>query len=479
MIAKHPARWRASQWLGGIVLLVSLALAAAPIRLSARPRDAALSPQERIDIFEKVWSDIRDLYYDPTFHGVNWDHVHDQYLPEVRSATDDEDYYAIVRRMTGELHDAHTRFYSPEQWKRIKLHEYASLGFTAAEVEGKPVVTAVENDSDAARSGIAPGMILVSVDGKPVAARLIEAAASREPSSSQRADQLFVYRDVFSAPVGSSVKISLTRADGSTLYANLTAKIYPNAPEVRARQLPSGEGYIEFDGFNHRTQKDFKAALRKFRGAPGVIVDLRWNGGGELDPAIAIAGYFLNDKTLIAKYSTRTGKPIAWVGGLIKLKLDVEAGQSGEAVYTGPVTLLVGPRTASASEIFAGGMQEIGRAKVIGTQTCGCVLGITKPREMKGGSVLEISESMWMTPKGRKLEGAGIMPDKVVAPTIADLQQKRDPALAEAEGIVKQPQSADPPHSSLSQRSANSTSYIKPTPSSYLERASPVSSRTQ
>ena len=106
------------------------------------------------------------------------------------------------------------------------------------------------------------------------------------------------------------------------------------------------------------------------------------------------------------------------------------------------MTLLVGPRTASASEIFSGGMQEIGRVKVIGTQTCGCVLGITKPREMKGGSVLEISESMWMTPKGRKLEGDGITPDKIVAPTIADLQQKRDAALAEAEKSLQQSKSA-------------------------------------
>ena len=177
-----------------------------------------------------------------------------------------------------------------------------------------------------------------------------------------------------------------------------------------------------------------------------MIVDLRWNGGGELDPVVAIAGYFLSDKTLIAKYSTRTGKPITWFGGMVKLKLDVEAGQRGEAIYTGPVTLLVGPPTASASEIFSGGMQEIGRVKVIGTQTCGCVLGITKPREFKGGSVLEISESMWMTPKGRKLEGHGITPDKIVAPTIADLQKNRDPALAEAEKSLQQSKSATLAH---------------------------------
>ena len=426
---------------GAVALCFALASTTVSIAIAAR-EPAVLSQQDRIDVFEKVWRDIRDFYYDPGFHGVNWDQIHEQYLPQVRAAKDDDDFYAIVRRMTSVLHDAHTRFYSPDQWKRIKLHERAGFGFTAADVQGKTAITTVEKGSDAERSGIQPGMIVVSVDRQAIADRIADAAAKHEASSSPRADQLLVYRDVFSAPIGSSVKMVLARADGSTFEATVTAQVYPNGPEVESRVLPSGEGYIEFNGFNHKTEKEFKSALQQVRQAPGVIVDLRWNGGGELDPVVAIAGYFLNDKTLIAKYSTRTGKPIAWFGGMVKLKLDVEAGQHGEAIYTGPVTLLVGPRTASASEIFSGGMQEIGRVKVIGTQTCGCVLGITKPREMKGGSVLEISESMWMTPKGRKLEGDGITPDRIIAPTIADLQQKRDPALAEAEKSLHQSKSA-------------------------------------
>ena len=428
---------------GVVALCAAIALVATAPSIAAPAREpAALSQQDRVDIFEKVWRDIRDFYYDPAFHGVNWDQIHEQYLPEVRAAKDDDDFYAIVRRMTSVLHDAHTRFYSPDQWKRIKLHERAGFGFGTAEIEGQTAITAVEKDSDADRAGIQPGMTVLSINGKPIADCIAEAAAKREPSSSARADRLLTYRDVFSAPLGSSVKIGLSRADGSTFDVTVTAQVYPNAPNVVSRLLPSGEGYIEFNAFTHKTEKEFKAALRKIAGAPGVIVDLRWNGGGELDPVVAIAGYFLDDKTLIAKYSTRTGKPITWFGGMVKLKLDVEAGQRGEAIYTGPVTLLVGPPTASASEIFSGGMQEIGRVKVIGTQTCGCVLGITKPREFKGGSVLEISESMWMTPKGRKLEGDGITPDKIVAPTIADLQKNRDPALAEAEKSLQQSKSA-------------------------------------
>jgi carboxyl-terminal processing protease len=83
-------------------------------------------------------------------------------------------------------------------------------------------------------------------------------------------------------------------------------------------------------------------------------------------------------------------------------------------------------------------MQDTQRAKIFGSQSCGCVLGIAKPRAMKGGGVLEMSEVLWFSPKGRKLEGTGIIPDHVVVPTMFDLQRGRDAVLAEADkSLVK------------------------------------------
>src|SRR5258708_31495652 len=83
-------------------------------------------------------------------------------------------------------------------------------------------------------------------------------------------------------------------------------------------------------------------------------------------------------------------------------------------------------------------MQDTQRAKIFGSQSCGCVLGIAKPRVMKGGGVLEMSEVLWFSPKGRKLEGTGIIPDKIVVPSVADLQRRRDTVLAEADkGLVR------------------------------------------
>src|SRR5260370_17017396 len=84
-------------------------------------------------------------------------------------------------------------------------------------------------------------------------------------------------------------------------------------------------------------------------------------------------------------------------------------------------------------------MQDTQRAKIFGSQSCGCVLGIAKPRVMKGGGVLEMSEVLWFSPKGRKLEGTGIIPDQVVVPTMFDLQRGRDAVLAEAHKTLVKP----------------------------------------
>jgi carboxyl-terminal processing protease len=102
------------------------------------------------------------------------------------------------------------------------------------------------------------------------------------------------------------------------------------------------------------------------------------------------------------------------------------------------VVILVSEYSASATEVFSAGMQDSGRATLVGSPSCGCVLGITHDRVMKGGGVLEVSEVLWFSPKDRKLEGEGVIPDRAAAPTIASLQGKRDVVLEEGEKVLRE-----------------------------------------
>src|ERR1700730_2060737 len=397
-----------------------------------------LTAKDRKEVFEKIWKDIYDHYYDPSYNGVDWKEVHQRYAPLVEATKSDQEFYTLMSQMTSELHDAHTRFSSPEQWKSFRRQQGVTVGFSVDDIDGKTVVTSVTTGSDAAHAGIEPGMVVLRVDDTAVAQRVAEIEKKRLPSSSERATRWFIYNRVFAGPADTPVKVALQRADGSVFEVSVRRQIYSAAPEVTTHVLPSGNVYIRFDGFQRPITKEFRQALQKFRDAPGLIVDLRRNGGGDLAVLLPIAGYFFGRKTLFAKDSTRTGKPLSSYVGLFKLPLQLYVGRSGDQIYSGPVTILVDAHSASSSEVFAAGMQDTGRAQIIGSQSCGCVLGIARPRVMKGGGVLEMSEVLWFSPKGRKLEGIGIIPDKIVVPSVADLQRRRDPVLAEADkSLVK------------------------------------------
>jgi carboxyl-terminal processing protease len=401
-----------------------------------RAAEKELSPKDRASILEDVWRNVRDRYYDPEFHGVNWDDVGNRYRPLVEGVKNDSEFYALVNRMTGELHDGHTRFNSPEAWENREKDLGVSIGFFTAEREGAVVVTDVLPESGAAHAGIEPGMLVLTVNGKPIADLIAQAEKTVLPSSTERLTRRRVLASAYTGGIGAAFQVGLQRADGTKFEASVAKQILAMPPDVRDILLPSGEAYIRFDGFKPPVVQEFYDAIEKYRNAPGVIIDLRYNGGGQTNVLAAIAGYFFDAKTVIAESLSRKAIDSQEKSGESKTHRPMTAGKPGGQIYSGPVVILTTEATASSSEIFSAAFQDTGRAKIVGSQTCGCVIGIANNQKMKGGGVLEVSEVLYFTPKGRKLEGDGVTPDTKIVPTIADLQQKRDAALTQAEQML-------------------------------------------
>ena len=414
------------------------------ISMAASGTSRHLSPNDRIQIFEKVWKDIDDVYYDPEFGGVNWQAVHQKYQPLVGAAKDDSDFYSLLDHMTGELHDAHTRFSSPEQWRNHEKHEGVSVGFRPGYLEGKIVVLDVYPGSNAARAGIETGMIVTAVDGQAIAERLADSARKVLRSSTERVTQLRILSNAFAAPLETPFAARLQRADGSEFDVKFARQILSIPPRVIAKKLPSGFGYIRFDEFQPALVKGFKATLEDLRTTPGLILDLRWNRGGVGATLEAMAGFFFDGKTLFERRMTRKQVSASERDGRHVDETQFYVGKRGERLYPSPVVILVSEYYASATEVFAAGMQDSGRATLVGSQSCGCVLGITHNRVMKGGSVLEISEILWFSPKDRKLEGEGVVPDKIAVPTITSLQEKRDIVLEAGERVLQEMATKNP-----------------------------------
>jgi carboxyl-terminal processing protease len=398
---------------------------------------SSLSAKERAQVFEKVWKTIEEKYYDPSFNGVDWQAVRERYRPGVEAAAGEEEFYELLNRMAGELRDAHTRVRSPRQNRARQNREATSAGVIIFEVEGTPVVFDVTPDSEAARAGVRPGMVVRTVGGRPVAEALAAARSDVGSSSSERAERVLTYLRLIAGAPGSALELGLARADGTPLDVRLTRRTVSAAPRFDARLLPSGYAYVRFDRFRPPVAGQLKEALTRFKDAPGLILDLRANGGGDGREGAKVAGYFFDDRVAVARLVTRSGKPPSALMGLVSFPEELRAGEKGGRLYSNPVVVLVNEGTGSTSELIANALQEQRRAYVIGTRSCGCVLGVLKHRELKGGGALAISEIAFVTPTGRKLEGEGVTPDKSVTVTLKDFQAGRDAALEEAEAYLK------------------------------------------
>jgi carboxyl-terminal processing protease len=361
---------------------------------------------------------------------VNWKAVADRYLPVVSQAKSEDDFYTLLKKMVGELKDAHTRFHTPRERREREQATAISTGVFIYEVEGRAVVTGVEPDSEAERAGVEAGMIVRSVDGKPVPERLTEAQARVGGSSSERAVRLRLYRRLTDGEPGTAVKLGLERADGTSLDVEVTRRVVSDLPRVTSRQLQSGLGYIKLNLWRSPIHKEFRRALESFKDSPGVIIDLRGNPGGEAGEVVKIASYFFSNRVSFGRFISRSSKAI-------NLFTDRD-----DLIYQGPVVVLVNEGSGSGSELFTGVMQENGRAIVIGRQSCGCVLGISRFKKVKGGGELAVSELKYVSPQGQKFEGTGVMPDRMVALKISDLQRHRDTALFEAESILRSPKTS-------------------------------------
>lgn len=415
--------------------------------VQADAQSASLSLKERLFVFDRVWRLVNDRYYDPAFNGADWKAVRRRYQLRIAAAHSDEAFYDQLEQMVRELHDAHTRVLDPWKKRLRDKSQTVSVGIMLSEIEGQPTVIGVDLADVPARLGVQPGMILRTIDGQAVAARLSELREQIGTSSSERATRLLIYFKLLDGQPGTSAKLTFARTDAtgqaiesgsalsmisviSVISVPAMRHLVPAEAEVAARTLPSGFGYLQLSRWKQPAPALIREALEKLRNAPGLIIDLRGNGGGEVRVVAEISSYFFAGKTSLGRFIKRSGKPV-----------EITAGREGGQRYSGPLIILVNEASGSGSELFSAALQDNGRAVIVGQQTCGCVLAAAREK-LPGGGELNLSVFDYRSPRGRRLEGDGVIPDQVIPLKLADLRQHRDPALAEAEKILQEQSAA-------------------------------------
>ncbi len=374
----------------------------------------------RLAVFDDAWATIQERYYDPKFHGIDWQAKRATFRPAAARAANSQEFYDVLRQMIASLRDAHTRVYSPDEKFDWWNPRFITVGLTVREVEGAPTVIYVEPNSAASRTDVRPGDIIVSVDDVPaaefVAQRLRNSGLAEEGNARHR-----VIATLFDGSSGTTVKVGWTNRQGKHKSTVLTR--YWNQRQLGFNNQRKGKiAVLRLDAFTQTVALDFAQALPSvLEGAEGIILDLRANGGGDAEAMADIASLFLEDGTNLGRFADRAGASF-------ELQTFSKRGWRMPNVLPTklPLVVLISENTSSAAEILVATLKAKARAQVIGNGTCGCVLAIRNRHALPDGGVLDVSEFDYRTAGGVRLEGAGVKPDHPTRLTRADVYGSQD-----------------------------------------------------
>ncbi len=198
---------------------------------------------------------------------------------------------------------------------------------------------------------------------------------------------------------GTVVRVELLR-DGKTHVAFAITRAEVHAPTVYQKLLPNGIGYVAVGVFGEPTADEFGAAIRHLQqqNATAYVIDLRNNGGGYVNAAVAISGHFIRSGPIVS---------VAARSGTTEFDADTKAD------VTAPVAVLVNHYSASASEITAGALQDTGTATLVGIRTYG--KGVVQELSYNtDGSAMKVTTARYLTPHNRSIDGIGLVPDVTV-----------------------------------------------------------------
>jgi carboxyl-terminal processing protease len=400
--------------------------------------DAIVSTETRegrLAVFDDVWQTIGARYYDPAMRGVDWSAERERFRSVAAEARTSTEFYTTLRRMISSLHDAHTRVFAPEERSEWDHPVSTGVGVGLREANGAFVVARVTRGSEAERAGVRVGDELLRVDGEAASAAVARRAAEGVTASTDTSAHLAAIARLFDGARDTTVTLDLSDARGREKRVRLRRAQETRAPEFDVRRV-EGVAVVHFNIFSQEIASLLVRALRedrRLRGARGLVIDLRDNGGGEAESMIDIASAFLPAGTRLGAFTDRDGRTV----GSPQTRRAMLFAADEIKSFGGALVVLTSGRTASAAEIFVAALKDAGRARVLGEQTCGCVLAIRTRHQLPDGGLLDVSEMDYRTARDRRLEGVGIAPDETIEPTRLDIEEGRDPVLARAIARLK------------------------------------------
>jgi carboxyl-terminal processing protease len=417
---------------------------------------------KRQESFQIVWQTVNELFYDPKFGGVNWAGVRQRYEPLVATVASDREFHQLLQQMVNELHQSHFMVIPKEAIPKIRVTKdpdasdngkddaaeaaedefdainykltdqlLTGIGIDLRVLDGSAVVTRVEPGSTAAHAGLRPGFVIKKVGDRSLDTVIAEIEKHPLWGSIIRPElPLFLVAGFINGEQSSPVRLRYLDARNRLRSVSISRErlkgemspVMGNMPsmytEFESKRLRGGLGYIRFNAFVPSLMERLCGALRSMKDAPGIILDLRGNQGGLLGMIGGLTGLLENTTTMMGAMQTR--------GGYVPLFVFPQL-----SPYSGPLVILVDGSTQSAGEMFASGLQESGRAIVVGEKSAGNTLP-SAIKKLPTGALFQYGFANYETSSGKRLEGVGITPDYTVPLSRRNLLTGGDPQLAAA-----------------------------------------------
>jgi carboxyl-terminal processing protease len=308
--------------------------------------------------------------------------------------------------------DPHSSYFDPKTYADMQVKtegQYGGLGLVISADNGAIKIVSPMDDTPASKAGIKAGDIILAVDGKGLQGLSLDKV-----------------QELLRGAAGTKVTLTLMRGGDDKSFE---VKLERAAIEVEAvKSHREGDvGYIRIPAFNEHTSVGLEAAVRALKKQigpklKGYIVDLRDNGGGVLDQAIAVSDDFLESGEIVSTRGRNPQDTERW---------DAKPGDIAEGK---PVIVLINGGTASASEIVAGALRDHKRAITLGITSFGKG-SVQTIIPLNGGEdgALHLTTARYYTPSGGSIQATGIAPDIAVAQgdEASDLPKVEEPSEAD------------------------------------------------
>ena len=389
---------------------VATALARPTPLLTANPD---ISKATQRTIFDKLTERIELVYLYPDFNGLDWPALVEKYKDKIETGLDTGTFYREMENFINELDDEHSSFLSPADVAAANAelageNDYVGIGVLILPMpeKGRITLLSVLPGSAAERGGLKQHDSILAVDGHPV----IE--DGREYSMRVR------------GPECSAVRLRVQSPGGEPREVMFMRYRITGSQQIVARLVPTEDGsrigYIFIPTFFDETVPgQVRKALLEFGDLDGLIIDNRMNGGGSSSVVYPIMNLFTSGT--VGHFVSR--------GATSALTLTAERVANSQDV---PLVILVGEDTVSFGEIFAGALQDIGRAKIVGQKTLGNVETLSGYDFSDGSQAWIAAERFDPLNSHADWEKDGIIPDVEAYADWDTFTFETDPSVAAA-----------------------------------------------